>query len=480
MKKNCLGFFFPFLLLVFMPHPVLGQDSLPALIKKIEPSIVVIFTRDPQGKVLGQGSGFLIDQNGDVITNYHVLQNASSAEIKTFDGKGYPVKKILAEDPEHDLVRVAVDISPNVVQPLPVNINLPDVGERIIIIGTPLGLDKSVSDGIISAVRDIPDFGKVIQLTAPISPGSSGSPVINMKGEVIGIATFYLVAGQNLNFAIPGEKILKMTIQEGKGLAEREESRTKNWIESADAFYAIGLRYFALENCERAIPYFVEAIKRNPRKAEAYFRVGYCLGELKKFQEAIEPYRKAIQINPQDAPSYNNLCMAYAKLGNYEEAIQSCKQAVHLKPDLAEGHNNLGWVYHQLARYSEGMEECRQAIRIQPDFAMAHFNLGNQYAALKKYPEAAESYKQAIRIQPDYAESHLNLGAAYNQMGKFEEAIEEYRLAIRFKPTMAEAYLNSGMTYLKMGDRGAALDHYRILKELNREMANRLFNLIYE
>jgi tetratricopeptide (TPR) repeat protein len=476
---NLLAGFF-FLFFVTGASSTMGQAILPALIKKIEPSIVVILTFNAEGNILGQGTGFFISKKGDVITNYHVLQNASHAEIVISDGGKYPIEKVLAEDKEGDLLRVSVDIPEDKVRPLPVSLTLPEVGERIIVIGTPLGLDQTVSDGIVSAVREIPQIGKIIQVTAPISFGSSGSPVVDMKGKVIGVAAFFIRDGQNLNFAIPGERIGRLTMGQGKSLAEREESRIKDWMASADGLYTTGLRYLWIEDCERALPYFLESIRRDPHRSDVFYRIGYCMAKLGQYEEAIESYKQAIQINPQDANIHNDLCMAYGNFGRYEEAVQSCKKAIQLKPDLAEAHNNLGWSYHKLGRYAEAIESSKQAIRLKPDFAKAHYNLGNHYFALKKYAEAAESYKEAIRIQFDFAEGHMNLGAAYSQMGRFEEAIASYKLAIRFKPTLAEAYLNLGMIFLKVGDRASAIEEYKILKDLNKEEANRLFNLMYE
>jgi tetratricopeptide (TPR) repeat protein len=472
------GFFFLYFLTG--ASSTMGQEDLPALVKRIEPSIVVIFTYNQQGNILGQGTGFFISKKGDVVTNYHVLQKASRAEIVTFDGGKYPVEKVLAEDKEGDLLRVSVDIPEDKVRPLPVSLTLPEVGERIIVIGTPLGLDQTVSDGIVSAVREIPQFGKIIQVTAPISFGSSGSPVVDMKGKVIGVATFFIRDGQNLNFAIPGERIGRLVLGQGKSLAEREESRVKDWMASADGLYTTGLRYLWIDDCKKALPYFLETIRRDPHRGDALYRIGYCMAMLGHYEEAIESYKQALQINPQDANVHTDLCLAYDDSGRYEEAVQSCQRAIQLKPDSAQAYNNLGWSYHKLGRYAEAVESSKQAIRLKPDFPKAHYNLGNHYLALKKYPQAAESYKEAIRLQFDFAEAHLNLGAVYNQMGRFEEAIASYKLAIRFKPTLAEAYLNLGMTFLKMGDRASAIEEYEILKDLNKEEANRLFNLMYE
>jgi len=401
------------LLFLFTVFPLsLAQENLPEIVKKIEPSVVVITTYDKEGKILGQGSGFFISNDGDVITNRHVLQGANRVEVKTSEGKRYSITRVLAEDKEGDLIRVSVDISTSAVKPLGVTRSLPKVGEQVVVIGNPLGLERTVSDGIVSAVREIPEFGKIIQITAPVSSGSSGSPVLNMKGEVIGVATFLMLEGQNLNFAIPAERVAKLTPGEGQTLAEWQAGRTKEWLTSAEGLYSCGLFFLWVENYEKALPYFEEATKKNPRYAQAYFAVGYC----------------------------------YGRLGRYTEAIESYKQAIRIQPDYAEAHCNLGLAYAILGRYNEAIESFKQAIRIQPDDAGAHFHLGNAYANLKRYTEEIEAYKEAIRIQPDFAEVHLCLGLAY----------------------------------LSLNDKSSALDQYKILKNLDKDLANELFNLIYK
>jgi S1-C subfamily serine protease len=216
-----------------------STESLPSLIKRIKPSTVIIFTYNDKGEFLKLGSGFFISQNGDVITNYHVIQGASSAEIKTADEKTYPITYILAGDEQNDIIRLSVNIPSQYVYPLSLSQTIPEVGERIIVYGSPLGLENTVSDGIVSAIRDIPDYGRIIQITAPISPGSSGSPVLNMQGEVIGIASFQMVEGQNLNFAIPSEKITSLILTKENKISISEEmfgqeSKVKKVIPATD------------------------------------------------------------------------------------------------------------------------------------------------------------------------------------------------------------------------------------------------------
>jgi tetratricopeptide (TPR) repeat protein len=478
---KCNGFRGSLVLLVLAgTFPAFAQTDLPDLIKKAEPSIVVVLTFDQKGRRLGQGTGFFVAKNGDVISNYHVLQGASRSTIKLSSGEEFGVQRVVAEDSEGDLVRISVDIPEEKVIPLSVSPTIPRVGEKVVVIGTPLGLDQTVSDGIVSAIREIPHFGKIVQMTAPISPGSSGSPVLNMKGDVVGIATFLIVAGQNLNFAVPAQRISKLSARSGRSLAEREEKRKRAAAEEAIELYATGLRYLWAGKCDLALPYFVEAAQKNPSHPGAFFQVGYCLARMGKNQEALGAYQKAQEVRPKDPAVYSNLCGVLGQLGRFGEAAEACRQALQIAPDLAEAHNNQAWVYHRQGRYPEAIESSKQAIRLQPDFAEAHYNLGNGYAGLKRYDQAAEAYKQALRLEYDYAEAHLNLGAAFHQMGRYEEAIDSYKRALLLKPLMPQGHLNLGMVYLQLGNKGSAIEEYKILKELDKEMANRLFDLIYE
>ena len=164
-------------------------------------SIVSIKTKDKKGNAIGLGSGFVISKDGLIVTNAHVIKSAYQAEIKINDRvfkEAYLVKNI----PNFDIAVLKVDAN----DLIPLYIGNSDGlvgGQFIVALGNPMGFEHSVSSGIISAIRSSGEI-KLIQITAPVSLGSSGGPLLNEYGEVVGITTLasFFIA-QNLNFAIP-------------------------------------------------------------------------------------------------------------------------------------------------------------------------------------------------------------------------------------------------------------------------------------
>ncbi len=179
------------------------KRSIPTITRDALKAVVLVVASDKSGKEIRQGSGFVISNNGKVITNYHVIERAETVVIKFSNGAFYFIDGLLAADEEKDIVVLKASGKGFPVVQLG-NSERVRVGEEVIAIGSPLALEATVSNGIISAIRESEEEkGKVFQTTAPISPGSSGGPLLNLNGEVIGITTFQLARGQNLNFAIP-------------------------------------------------------------------------------------------------------------------------------------------------------------------------------------------------------------------------------------------------------------------------------------
>jgi len=188
------------------------QDSLPSArqaqrgvseIVKVSIDAVVLVVASGEGsRETVQGSGFIVSPDGRIVTNYHVIEGVRSAIVKLNNGAFYPVEGLLGADREKDLAILKVTA-----RDLPI-LSLGDsdalsIGEGVIAIGSPLGLENTVSDGIVSSVREESEGRKWIQTTAPASPGNSGGPLLDLQGRAVGVITWGVKQGQNLNFAIP-------------------------------------------------------------------------------------------------------------------------------------------------------------------------------------------------------------------------------------------------------------------------------------
>jgi tetratricopeptide (TPR) repeat protein len=336
----------PILFLFLLTSSVLrAQETLPELVKRVKPSVVAITTFDANGDSLMTGSGFFIGP-GKVVTNLHVVRGADRAEIKLLDGKGkiYPVKRALSVDEEGDLAMLEIDMPLERVRSAEIATSLPDEGETIFVIGNPLKLEGSVSNGIVSAVREVPNVGRIIQITAPISHGNSGSPVFNLQGQVLGVVTIKVTNGQNINLAISYARVNQLKTFEPKALSDlAPKART----EVSESLYRTGLESLWLGNYDNAVGYFENAVNKNPRRAEAWVQVGYCKVKQGKNQEAIKAYQQALQLQPVNAEFHNKLGDAYYFAGRLREAIESYTEAARLKPEVAETYYNLAVAYFE-------------------------------------------------------------------------------------------------------------------------------------
>lgn len=190
--------------------PLTAKD----IVQRSSPAIVRIEAQGDDGEQFG--TGFIVDKTGVVATNLHVIAGVEDVKIKLHDGTLYPVQAILNVDPLRDLVLVKVAPA----RALPTlrlgDSNKVATGDQIVAIGNPLGVfENTVSEGLVSSVREIcskadvqtnpscPGELTLLQISAPISQGSSGGPLFNQVGEVVGITTAIIERGQLINLAMP-------------------------------------------------------------------------------------------------------------------------------------------------------------------------------------------------------------------------------------------------------------------------------------
>jgi S1-C subfamily serine protease len=206
-----------------------GKERTPAQIfTEFAPAVVTISIKGPRGE--GGGTGFLIDDAGTVGTNYHVIDGATEIKVKLMDGTVAEEVEVLAENEAQDLALLKIKTPGKLVTVVLGDSEKVTVGERAVSIGNPLGLEHTLTDGLISARRML-EGKRMIQMSTPVSPGNSGGPLFNLRGEVIGVSTGvyhgHSMLAQNLNLAMPINDLRAMIRSDYPGRRKPGQSTSK-------------------------------------------------------------------------------------------------------------------------------------------------------------------------------------------------------------------------------------------------------------
>jgi len=215
--------------LAVLPSTIFAQTA-QEIARKAFGSTVLLVMEDANGQPLSLGSGFFV-RNGEVASNLHVVEGAARGYAKIIGQKAkYDIEGIAAVDPDRDLVVLKISGARAGALALG-NSESVQVGETVYAVGNPQGLEGTFSQGIVSSIREV-GTDKLLQITAPISPGSSGGPVLNGKGEVIGVSVATFRGGQNLNFAIPSNYLQALLGKAGpaKPLAQAKPMKAQRSI----------------------------------------------------------------------------------------------------------------------------------------------------------------------------------------------------------------------------------------------------------
>ena len=460
----------------FLVLPARAQDFLPDLVKRIKPSAVAIETFDARGNTLSRGSGFFIGPDR-IITNRHVIERSARVDVHMMDGRKFPVRGVLAVDGEGDLALLQIDTPKPPAQALQIVSRVPQEGESIVVIGNPFGLEGSVSNGIVSAVREISGYGRIIQITAPISPGSSGSPVVNMFGQVIGVATLQAEEGQSLNFAVPAERISHLKIGDLQTVSSLNAETQKNKRSNAERYYSQGLAQLSRDDYARALPYFEKAVEADPNYAEAWYQAGFCYGLLGRHNDALKASRQAARLRPEWAETFVNIGASSFALGQYKDAADAYRQAIKIDDDNPETQYAYGLTLGKLNRTDEEILAYKRAVALKPDHAGAIEKLGIAYFKQKRYGDSAAAFEQLRTYKPD-ASTFNYLGESFFELGKTEDSVDAFNNAVAYNPDFDRARFNLGRAYVKLGNRDMAQVQYEILKNSRSDYADRLLVLL--
>jgi tetratricopeptide (TPR) repeat protein len=499
---------------VFIIAVILFSNSAQAktaseVFESVSPSIVVVKTYDDKGgdKMLGSG---VIFKTGVVATNCHVLKEAATTQV-LHRGAKYPAT-LLHSDWDRDVCSLSVDGLKAPVVSMGSTSRL-KVGEKVYAVGAPQGLDLTLSDGLISSLRQV-EGGQYLQITAPISPGSSGGGLFDDKGQLIGLPTFYLADGQQLNFAVPVEWIKELpqrqTAVHGRAaqqvteppsnlpkstdwlnkallLAENQnweglKDHALHWIEAMpgnyNAWATLGSAYDKLGQAAQAIEAYQQAIRINPRSFETWTNLGCVYHKSGQADKAIDAYQQAIQISPEIDMIWFDLGSAYHKSSQTAKSLEAYLQAVRINPEYAEAWYSMGNVYSELGQADKAIVAFQQTIRINPEHNQAWFKLGNGYMQSNQTDNAIKAYKQDIQINPQSYEAWSNLGVAYLQIKQPDKSFEAYQRAVSINPAHAEAWYGLGIHYKIDNQSDKVMEVYKRLKTLDPAKADHFFNKV--
>lgn len=320
-------------------------------------SVVVIHAFDSDGNPINQGGG-VVTARELVTTNCHVIEGAARLEVhlrqQTYTGTA------ASSNEERDLCQVRV---PQLFAPrVTLNTGRVRVGQRVYAIGAPEGLELTLSEGLISSLRDF-DGSQYIQTSAAISQGSSGGGLFDIEGRLIGITSFFVGEGPNLNFALPAAWIVEL---ERGGRARA----------------AVG--------------------EQEPVEARWLRRVSDARAK-KDWPAVVSLSQQWVRVAPKSARAWQELGDAYAATNRPRRAIPAYQQAVRYSGDSFDAWHNLGWTYLALNQYDRAIEAIQEALRITPGHPRATYNLGAAYHGQGLRDKVQEVHAQLRRLDPALA-----------------------------------------------------------------------------
>jgi len=325
-------------------------------------STVVVKNTDTAAKKQNTGSGVVLG-DGQVVTNCHVIKNAKVLSVRTMN-KEYPASLQYADWPR-DLCSLHV-AGLDVPTVLLGNSKTLKVGAKVYALGTPKGLALTLSDGIVSGFRERKG-GRFIQTTAAISRGSSGGGLFDENGALIGLTTFFMADGQNLNFALPIEWVNELAQRstldplldplaaiappvsqwqskskelevnnDWVALLEHSDQWTTAEADNDDAWRSRGMALYKTGQTNQSIEAWVKAVRHNPDDADVWLLLGAAHARAGRSAQAIKAYQHALSLDPKDAAGWYSLGELYEQSGQRSKVRNVYKELKKLDSVRAE------------------------------------------------------------------------------------------------------------------------------------------------
>jgi tetratricopeptide (TPR) repeat protein len=471
-----------FLLLAVTTIPVLGQNANidvflsdgDDISNKVMDSIFKIIAYDGFGRPVSTGSGFFINEHGSAITCFHVIDKAYFVTAIMPNNKLYVVDNICEYNKKFDLALINVSISEPISHFLSINTSKPRIGQTIIAAGAPRGISNTVTSGKVSnIVTDSSEDIESIMVDVSVAPGSSGGPVTNTEGEVIGVVNSGFLDSPGVNFAIPSWKINKLTskldnplfalINEGplylnQDLYNTSSKEAEFHCQEGDLFYVVGSYAEAAKSYDMAI-------SDDPSFVMAWNNKGSALLKLNMIDPSIECFDKAIDLDPMDANAWLNKGTALGSKSSFNDGITCLNNAIRFAP-LRHGllqNSRQDWdalmawfieaeIFRIIGRNNDALNCYDQAIKLNPNLDVLWNSKGVALINVSRNTAAIECFNNAIYLNTSNSASWNNKGVALFNLKDYYEAIKCYRQSTSLNPRYIDAWQNLALAYFEIGE----------------------------
>jgi tetratricopeptide (TPR) repeat protein len=387
------------------------------------------------------GSGFIIDPIGLVGTNFHVVDGLDSILVKTSDGTFFDAQ-ILILDEKNDMAILKLK-NTNGLKFQSVkfgNSDLPKVGQDVFAIGSPLGYEYTISQGIIAGIRENEkvtfndpltyapiekNFEKVIQITAAISPGNSGGALFNKKGEVIGITTYTYTGYGNLNFAIAINGFLRFKNSVDLANYEHSEDAMKKIEES---LYLSNLKLANNYMSDATTNWFYVKQKDTMKVYDTLTVRQDSLARL-NFQKAESFFNKCIVMQPDSFSVYQSLMDLFVYTENFskaEDLYSKIKEKFQSDSLLNLLSSNLANAYSTSKEYKKALIFYEKMAAKDSTDITVRYQIANLHEKMNNYRKAIREYRGIIRKDNTYTQAYIQLGVIYYEKMKDYRKAKEY------------------------------------------------------
>lgn len=433
-----------------------------SIFKKFNDAVVVVYACDAYGKAFSQGSGVVLNSKGLIVTNYHVCEGSANIKIKHEDLLIEDVT-ILGGNADDDIMFLKIPENSELNYIPAGNSDKLEVGQKVYALGSPLGFENSITEGIVNGIRKISRYSgdNYIQISASISHGSSGGALITAGGKLIGITTATIEDGQNINFAIPINKIVSSSIYIANYFEEPEskEKKTKKKktkdITSTDGEKktkkprkkkneAESITSIAPSGSIDKIDSKKEKKKSSEASYERLIEEGKSAFEAGDLSAAESYFTKAIQIDKENYFGYLGRALCYLLQKKYSAALSDVNFVIAANPDYGEGYFMRAAIYHLMERYREAIPDYLKTIEMDKTNLHAIFGLGECYYETDEYEHAILCFSNVIAFDKNKPAAYYYRGVCLLQLGNDYgnlDACDDFEKALALGITEAADYI---------------------------------------